>query len=56
MKHIRGVEYIEEETYAHSTEIPWSLDQIDQCSETLDDRYQPIGDGEGIDIYILDTG
>ena len=57
MKHLKGVEYLEEETYAHGTAIPYSIDQIDQkCSQSLDDSYQPIGDGEGVDIYILDSG
>ena len=56
LKSLRGVEYLEEETYAHSAEIPWSTDQIDQCSQTLDKHYNPIGTGEGVDIYIADTG
>lgn len=57
MKHLKGVEYLEEETYAHGTDIAYSIDRIDQgCSQSLDNLYQPIGDGEGIDIYILDSG
>ena len=52
------VEYIEEEAYAKmSTVEPWHLDRIDQRSSILDNMlYHPIGDGEGINIYILDTG
>ena len=39
-----------------STE-PWHLDRIDQRSSVLDNMlYHPVGDGEGINIYILDTG
>ena len=39
-----------------STE-PWHLDRIDQRSSVLDGMpYHPIGDGEGVNIYILDTG
>ena len=53
------MEYLEEETYAHGTQnsVPYHLDQIDQgCSEPLDNSFQPTGDGEGTDIYILDSG
>ena len=52
VKHLRGVEYLEEETYAHG---PHSIDQLDKCSKTVDDRFLPSGDGEGVDIYILDS-
>ena len=54
------MEYLEEETYAHglqSDSLPYHLDQLDQgCSEPLDGSFQPIGDGEGVDIYVLDSG
>ena len=52
------VKYIEEETVAVSTEssIPYHLDRVDQRELPLDNNFHPIGDGEGVDIYILDTG
>ena len=52
------MEYIEEETFATAdqTSIPWHLDQIDQRSKKLDGMYSNNYTGEGIDIYILDTG
>ena len=58
-----GVRFVEEETYATATEIqldaPWHLDMLDQePSIDLDTIYNPgpMGSGEGVDIYILDTG
>ena len=52
------VKYIEEETVAVATEtsIPYHLDRVDQRELPLDNNFHPIGDGEGVDIYILDTG
>ena len=32
------------------------LDRVDQRELPLDNNFHPIGDGEGVDIYILDTG
>ena len=60
MKHLEGVEYIEEETFARTDgeTISWALDRIDQREGDLDGIYNPGPgrDGEGVDIYILDTG
>ena len=36
--------------------VQWNLDRLDQHSNSLDGKYNPSGDGTGIDIYILDTG
>ncbi len=55
-----AVDYIEEEGFASgdaSEEIlQWYLDRIDQAGYPLDLSYAPIGDGEGVDIFILDSG
>ena len=32
------------------------MDRIDQVSPVLDDIFEPGGNEEGVDIYILDTG
>ena len=36
--------------------VQWNLDRLDQHSNSLDGEYNPVSDGTGIDIYILDTG
>ena len=52
------MEFVEEETYATATQVdaPWHLDILDQESIMFNGQYSPIGDGDGVDIYILDTG
>jgi subtilisin family serine protease len=39
-----------------SITIPWGLDRIDQTSLPLDGTYNPVYNGAGADIYIVDTG
>lgn len=54
-----NVEYVEEETMAagsQSCAISWGRDRVDQTSATLDCRYDPVDEGDGSDIYILDSG
>ena len=48
--------YVEEETFAEATEVPWHLDMLDGNCHELDGLFTSIGSGEGVDIYILDTG
>ena len=52
------MQFLEEETYATATQVdaPWHLDILDQESIMFNGQYSPIGDGDGVDIYILDTG
>lgn len=38
------------------TTLPYHLDRVDQRQLPLDGVFNPIGDGEGVDIYILDSG
>ena len=49
------MEFLEEETFAEAS-LSWALDCIDQVSPVLDGIFEPGGDGEGVDIFILDTG
>ena len=55
IKDLENVEFVEEETFAEAS-LSWALDRIDQVSPVLDGIFEPGGDGEGVDIYILDTG
>ena len=36
--------------------VPWHLDRIDQIETQLNGQYTTGCSGEGVDIYILDTG
>ena len=59
VRHFPEVDYIEEEgivTGAQDNNLPWYLDRIDQSKLPLDYLYNPIGDGSGVDVYVLDTG
>ena len=60
VRHLPGVDYIEEEGYATGDQddrvLPWHIDRIDQNYLPLDYKYSPIGDGRGTDVYILDSG
>ena len=59
------MDYIEEEGFAEGVQDidpftaftpEWHLDRLDQSHPLLDRRYWPIGDGAGVDVYILDSG
>ena len=34
----------------------WGLDRVDQRTPMLDQTFQPMGNGSGVDIYVLDSG
>lgn len=53
------MDHIEEEDEASGEElieVPWHLDRLDQTSLPPDHTYQPLGMGEGVDVYVLDSG
>ena len=51
--------YIEEDQVlegASSAYLSWALDRLDQTSLPLDQHYQPTGTGDGVDVYVMDSG
>ena len=52
-----AVEYIEEDGVVFANTVAsWGLDRVDQLALPLDDVFEPIGDGSGVDVYVIDTG
>nr|XP_002741796.1 PREDICTED: cuticle-degrading serine protease-like [Saccoglossus kowalevskii] len=55
LRSMSEVEYIEEDGLYHAS-VEWGCDRIDQRNLPLDDQMNLYGDGNGANIYIVDTG
>ncbi|XP_038049453.1 aqualysin-1-like [Patiria miniata] len=57
VRSMEGVEYVEQDGYVYPDDVgSWGIDRIDQNDLPLDDSYEPGSDGEGVDVYVIDTG
>ena len=50
------MDYVEEDQIVEISREPWHTDRVDQRNLPLNKRFCPPNGGEGVDIYILDTG
>ena len=48
--------YVEEDQIVEISREPWHTDRVDQRKLPLNRKFCPPNGGEGVDIYILDTG
>ncbi len=47
---------IHEDEAVKTDAVPWNLDRLDQRERNLDHSFDPSGDGQDVDIYVIDTG
>ena len=56
MRQDSSVAYVEEDQIVEISTEPWHTDRVDQQNLPLNKRFCPPNGGEGVDIYVLDTG
>jgi subtilisin family serine protease len=47
---------VEADTTVAIAELSWGLDVLDSANGGLDGRFETVGTGEGVDVFVLDTG
>ncbi|KAJ3394660.1 hypothetical protein HDU92_006648 [Lobulomyces angularis] len=50
------VEYVEPDGVSTTLATTWGLDRVDQRALPLNGAFNPVGNGQGITVYVIDTG